>query len=120
MPTGSPMNIIERIERRALEMRDDECWLSDRATVKGGYVQLEQMRAGASLTRLQHVIAWEAYNAEPVPKGMVVMHTCDNPGCFNPAHLTVGTQSDNIRDCVRKGRFSCHNATKGKGTRSSR
>ena len=110
MPTGNPMNILERIERRALEMRDDECWLSDRSTVTGGYIQLEQIRDGVSLRRMQHVIAWEAHNAEPVPEGMVVMHTCDNPGCFNPSHLTVGTQSDNIRDCVRKGRFSRFNA----------
>ncbi len=26
-------------------------------------------------------------------------------GCINPAHLRIGTQLENVRDCVAKGRF---------------
>ena len=37
-------------------------------------------------------------------KGKVVMHTCDNRLCVNPEHLVLGTQSDNIKDMVSKGR----------------
>lgn len=40
----------------------------------------------------------------PVPAGMVVMHSCDNPPCVNPAHLTIGTQADNLADMTAKGR----------------
>jgi len=40
----------------------------------------------------------------PVPRGKCVMHTCDNPPCVNPAHLTVGTIADNNADCKAKGR----------------
>ncbi len=36
--------------------------------------------------------------------GMVVMHSCDNPACCNPAHLIIGTQRDNVVDMDRKGR----------------
>lgn len=53
--------------------------------------------------RLAHQVAWTLYNG-PLPPGSVVRHTCDNPSCCNPAHLLLGTQADNVADCVARGR----------------
>ena len=38
----------------------------------------------------------------------VVLHKCDNPICFNPKHLQIGTQWENIQDMKRKGRYRHH------------
>lgn len=37
-------------------------------------------------------------------EGIVIRHTCDNPLCCNPRHLIPGTQADNVRDMVERGR----------------
>ena len=51
-----------------------------------------------------HRIAWELQIGKPVPDGLVVRHSCDNPQCVNPAHLLVGTISDNNQDRDERGR----------------
>lgn len=45
-----------------------------------------------------------AFRGISVPKGQVARHTCDNPKCVNPEHLSPGTQAENMRDKVCRGR----------------
>jgi hypothetical protein len=40
---------------------------------------------------------YEMYKG-PVPKGLEIMHTCDNKNCVNPEHLMLGTHADNLKD----------------------
>jgi hypothetical protein len=39
-----------------------------------------------------------------IPGNQMLLHSCDNPKCVNPAHLSPGTAQDNNEDMIRKGR----------------
>ena len=55
---------------------------------------------------LAHRVAYELRYAVKVPKNLEVCHSCDNPRCVNPLHLFLGTQKDNMRDAMNKGRLA--------------
>ncbi len=82
-----------------LEAFTDECVDHGQAGTKQGYGKtcFRQRQMG-----LHRAVYWHYSGNDP--EGKVVMHSCDNPRCINPKHLTLGTQSDNILDCVSKGR----------------
>lgn len=39
-----------------------------------------------------------------MPSSEVVRHKCDNPRCVNIDHLHLGTQKDNMQDCIERKR----------------
>lgn len=55
-----------------------------------------------------HRIVWEEASKQSA-SGFVVRHSCDNPMCINPEHLSLGSQKDNIVDRDKRQR---HGASK--------
>lgn len=61
-------------------------------------------RKSGRITRITaHRFSW-LLNFGDIPKGMCVLHRCDNSLCVNPKHLFLGTQRDNVLDMFAKGR----------------
>jgi hypothetical protein len=77
------------------------CWLWERACQSRGYGQVTV----DGKVVLAHRASFEAFNDVSLDRHQKVCHGCDNPICVNPEHLFVGTQSDNMQDCVKKGRI---------------
>lgn len=82
---------------------DDECWLWKRGKDAGGYGRHWPIRPGGS--QIASRTAYELHHGVALDDPAIkVRHTCDNSGCVNPAHLILGSQSDNIRDRQDRGR----------------
>ena len=82
--------------------KSGECWIWTGCRLKGGYGQLGHPDGSGRQVRA-HRLAWELSHG-PIPAGLLVCHTCDNPPCVRPDHLFLGTTSDNVHDARAKGR----------------
>lgn len=83
------------------------CWVFN----KGGFGMIafdfshQRSKEGLPPKISAYRYSYELHN-EPIPKGIVVRHRCDNGhlNCVNPDHLVLGTQADNVKDRYRRRR----------------
>src|ERR1035437_4417867 len=74
-------------------------WQLSRNPVTGyGHLNRKGTRQQAA-----HRAVYETF-VGPIPEGLHICHTCDNPPCCEPSHLFPGTAADNMHDRDRKGR----------------
>ena len=77
----------------------DGCWVWKGGLHKRGYGIFWLEGKG----QLAHRISFSLFKRDLKPTENV-LHKCDNPQCVNPKHLIAGTQADNMRDMIEKGR----------------
>jgi hypothetical protein len=80
---------------------DAECWPWTAGRNRHGY----GLYAFEGKTILANRGLWILLHGA-VPEGRFVLHHCDNPPCVNPEHLYLGTQAENMRDLVVRGRHA--------------
>jgi hypothetical protein len=80
-------------------IKTDTCWNWIGYKIADGYGRMELN----GKLELVHRISYEVHIGL-IPEDMLVCHSCDNPPCVNPDHLFLGTNQDNVDDCMRKGR----------------
>lgn len=86
------------------------CWDWIAGKDKDGYgffvVTFGRVAGRQRMAKLRsHRVAYELEHG-PIPDGLLVLHSCDNPACCNPSHLRAGTQKENRGDSVARGRVA--------------
>lgn len=82
---------------------EDDCWNYVRGAQRGRYGLFQPGGKGSPHVGA-HRYSYELSKGS-IPEGLFVLHSCDNPRCVNPKHLSVGTPKDNTMDMIAKGRW---------------
>ena len=95
------MSLKEKLEANS-SVSTTGCWEWNLSRLPNGYGRIS---IGHQKQDYTHRVSYRVHKGE-IPEGLVVRHTCDNPCCCNPEHLILGTQKDNMQDCISRGRHS--------------
>jgi hypothetical protein len=91
----------------------DACWpWTDAASFHRGY---GMFRIGWKKKLMPaHRAVYQVVHGVTLKSDDVIMHSCDNPPCCNPAHLSLGTHKTNMHDMISKGRAGWQKARAAK------
>lgn len=94
---GQPLSV--RLKAKSIADTSTDCILWTGTKNNKGYGRLTYQSKQFSA----HRIAYELEHG-PIEDGLFVLHSCDNPLCVNPNHLSLGTQLENMRQASDRGR----------------
>lgn len=98
IPYPIPQDLEARFWKKVT--KTDSCWLWNACKVSGyGRISIGTSNKNVS----SHRVSWTIHFGE-IPNHLNVLHKCDVRTCVNPAHLFLGTNDDNMKDMVAKGR----------------
>lgn len=80
------------------------CWNWTGSKNKDGY---GYFHIGKNKYLRANRLAWELSRKQSIPKGKMILHTCDNRLCINPTHLYCGSGSENNRDRSVRNPLNC-------------
>lgn len=114
-----PDKVVAKFYAGVVKKSPDDCWPFEAGSFnqRGWHRTISGNLNGRKRNFLAHRVAYELANGE-IPKGLFVLHRCDNPVCCNPKHLFLGTQSDNAKDMWRKNRGNPYGAKPKSGAPS--
>lgn len=97
------LDLLSRFWRKVNKETSSGCWLWTASKRNKGYGAFAYTLDDTLYQERAHRFSWMLY-CGPIPEGLFVLHRCDTPACVNPEHLFLGTNQDNIKDMLAKGR----------------
>lgn len=96
----SGYTLLQRLLNKVIVNDVTDCWEWQGAKNNLGYGLMRDEKK----MRTTHRVSYEEHSQTKIPSHLVTMHSCDNPCCVNPKHLSLGTRKDNTKDMMNKNR----------------
>jgi len=94
-------NTLLSVEDRCMRYveKTDTCWKWTGAINQWGYGRFRMGKTHWISSRVSYTL----FKGD-IPEELIILHSCDNPICVNPEHLSTGTHQDNMDEMKTRGR----------------
>lgn len=95
----NPEEIFEKLKARSIVSGVNNCWVWQGYLDKDGYGRI---KISGKIYGNHRLSAWISLGLD-LESEEQVNHICNNPACWNPAHIYIGDRSQNMKDAVEAG-----------------